>query len=79
VSGKFYTLARERAPGTHWIGSWAASRVNMDIVVKRKEPLSCPCYESNLGCPTHSLVTILTELPRFHFDDTCSKNVHLFI
>jgi hypothetical protein len=29
---------RERAPGTHWIGSWLGPRAVLDAVVKRKIP-----------------------------------------
>jgi hypothetical protein len=32
--GRFTT--RERAPGTHWIGSWVGPRAGLDAVVKRK-------------------------------------------
>jgi hypothetical protein len=34
--GRF--TSRERAPGTHWIGSWVGSRAGLDAVVKRKIP-----------------------------------------
>jgi hypothetical protein len=27
---------RDRAPGTHWIGSWVGRRAGLDAVVKRK-------------------------------------------
>jgi hypothetical protein len=43
--------ARERAPGTYWIGGWVDPRASLIAVAKRK--ISCPCQESN--CPTHSL------------------------
>jgi hypothetical protein len=33
------------------------------VVAKEKDPY--PCQELNPGCPTHSLVTILTELLQF--------------
>jgi hypothetical protein len=36
---------RERAPGTHWIGSWVGPRAVLDAVVKRKIP--SPRRESN--------------------------------
>jgi hypothetical protein len=36
---------RERAPGTHWIGSWVGPRPGLDAVVKRKTP--SPCRDSN--------------------------------
>jgi hypothetical protein len=41
-----------RAPGTHWIGGLVGPRAG-DTVGKRK--ISCPCQESNPGCPTCSL------------------------
>jgi hypothetical protein len=37
--------SRERAPGTHWIGSWVGPRAGLDAVVKRKTP--SPCQDSN--------------------------------
>jgi hypothetical protein len=36
---------RERAPATHWIGSWVDPRAVLDTVVKRKIP--SPHHESN--------------------------------
>jgi hypothetical protein len=30
---------RERAPCTHWIGSWVGPRAVLDAVVKRKIPI----------------------------------------
>jgi hypothetical protein len=36
---------RERAPGTHWIGSWVGPRAVLDIVVKRKIPTPPPGIE----------------------------------
>jgi hypothetical protein len=41
-SGRF--IPRERAPGTHWIGSWMGPSAVLDTVVKRKIP--SPCRES---------------------------------
>jgi len=42
VSGQLHTPAalspRERAPGTHWIGSWVCHRAILDAVVRRKIP-----------------------------------------
>jgi hypothetical protein len=32
---------KERAPGTHWIGSWVGFRAGLDAVVKRKIPSPC--------------------------------------
>jgi hypothetical protein len=32
---------RERAPGSHWIGSWVGPRAGLDVVVKRKIPRFC--------------------------------------
>jgi hypothetical protein len=45
--GRF--TARERAPGSHWIGGWVGPRAVLDAVVKRKIPSSC--RESNLRIP----------------------------
>jgi hypothetical protein len=36
---------RERAPGTHWIGSWVDPRASLDVVVRRKIP--SPYQDSN--------------------------------
>jgi hypothetical protein len=40
---------RERAPGTHWIGSWVGPRAVLDAVVKRKIP--SPHRELNRRTP----------------------------
>jgi len=45
----------ERASGTHWVGGWVGPSAGLDMVVRRK------------NCPAHSLVTIMTELPRLYF------------
>jgi hypothetical protein len=37
---------RERAAGTHWIGSWVGPRTGLDTVMKRK--IHIPCRDSNL-------------------------------
>jgi hypothetical protein len=50
---------RERAPGTHWIGSWVGPRAVLDAAVKRKIP--SPLQESNPRTPIagiHILVNI---------------------
>jgi hypothetical protein len=41
---------RERAPGTHWIGSWVCPRAGRDAVSKRK--VSRPRRDSNPDHPT---------------------------
>jgi hypothetical protein len=41
--GRF--TARERAPGTHWIGGWVGPRAVLDAVMKRKIP--SPHWELN--------------------------------
>jgi hypothetical protein len=38
-------IPSERAPGTYWIGGWAATSVGLDTVVKRKTP--SPARHSN--------------------------------
>jgi hypothetical protein len=48
VSGQLHA-PRERAPGTHWIGSWVGLRAVLDAVVKRKIPN--PRQESNPRTP----------------------------
>jgi hypothetical protein len=50
----------EDDPGSHWIGSWLCPRASMNVVTKMKNP--CPFWEWNPGHPTHSLVSIFTEL-----------------
>jgi hypothetical protein len=45
-----FTL-RERALGTHWIGSWVGPRAGLDAVSKRKIPSTL--RDSN---PNHSIV-----------------------
>jgi hypothetical protein len=47
---------RERAPVTHWIGSWVGPRAVLDAVVKRKIP--SPRRESN---PRISIVQPVTK------------------
>jgi len=39
------------------------TRAGLDAVVKRIN--LCSCRESNPGCPTHSPVAILADLPQF--------------
>jgi hypothetical protein len=41
--------ARQRAPGTHWIGHWVGPRAVLDAVVKRKIP--SPRRESTSRTP----------------------------
>jgi hypothetical protein len=57
--GRF--TAKERTPGTYWIGGWVGLTTGQDAVAKRKYP--CIYRESNPGRPARSLVTILTQLP----------------
>jgi hypothetical protein len=52
-------------PGYHLsqlarIECWVGPRAGLDAMEKRK--ISCPCCESNPGCPAHSLVSIPAEL-----------------
>jgi hypothetical protein len=59
----------EKALAIHWIGGWVGPRAGLVTVVKRKKSLHCPCRESNLGRPEHSLFITLTELSRvLHFN-----------
>jgi len=48
ISGQLHAwllYPREKAPGTHWIGSWVGPTAILDAVVMRKIP--SPCWESN--------------------------------
>jgi len=54
-------------PSTHWIRGWVGPIAGLDAVVKRNESHHCSCRESNSGRPARSLVSTLTELPRFIF------------
>jgi hypothetical protein len=60
-----------RYVGTHWIGRWVGPRAGLDAVAKRKN--LAPCRESNLGHPSRSLVTVLTELLRFNSSSSSSS------
>jgi hypothetical protein len=55
---------RKNVRGAHWIGEW----VVLGAGDEERKPLPCPRRELNLGTLTRSLVTILTELPRFPKD-----------
>jgi hypothetical protein len=46
-TGRF--TAKERAPGTHWIGGWVGPRAVLDAIVKRKIP--SPRRESSPRTP----------------------------
>jgi hypothetical protein len=62
VSGQLHTLAalpstppRERAPGTHWLGSWVVPKATLGMAGKIK--ISYPCSGIKpwfLSCPVHS-------------------------
>jgi hypothetical protein len=52
---------RERAPGTHWVGSWVGPRAGLDDVEKNLFPL--PGIEPRSSRPQP--ITIPTELSRF--------------
>jgi len=56
------TLPRGKNPSIHWTEGWMGPRADPESVAKRKKSL--PCRESDPGRPTHSLVTILTQLSR---------------
>jgi len=36
---------RGRSPGTHWIGGWVESRVGLDVVAKRGNPITAPAVD----------------------------------
>jgi len=42
VSDQLHAPARERAPGTHWIGGWVGRRAVLDTVVKKTFPAPPP-------------------------------------
>jgi len=46
---------RERAPVTHWTGSWLGTRTGMDMVSKRKIP--------NRALILHNYITLVTTDP----------------
>jgi hypothetical protein len=50
----------DRNPGTHWLGDRIGLGVSLDVVAITK--ISFPCQVLNLGCSTHSLVTIVAEV-----------------
>jgi hypothetical protein len=52
---------RERAPGTHWIGSWVGPRAGLDAMEKRKIPSHR--RESNLRTPiVQPVASLYTDL-----------------
>jgi hypothetical protein len=50
----------ERAPGTHWIGYWVGSCVDLDAVEKRK---ILYCLELKLGRPASSPFIVAIPTP----------------
>jgi hypothetical protein len=56
-------LGKDPPVPTHWIGSWVGFRGGLDAVARRKKSIPCHYWESNPGCPAHSLVTHYTKLP----------------
>jgi hypothetical protein len=60
VSGQLDTSAKLTDPGAHHIGGWVGHKVGLEVMKKRE--VSCPFWESKLGCPTRSLAAILNEL-----------------
>jgi hypothetical protein len=61
--------------GALWIESWVGRRAGLDAVAKTKKSLLCPCRESHLGSPAHSLVTTLTEIPQLpKYQLTCTSH-----
>jgi hypothetical protein len=55
----------ERAPCTPWIGGCVTPQNRSGRGSEQRKSLHCPCRESNPCLPAHTLVTILTELPRY--------------
>jgi hypothetical protein len=51
---------------THWIGGWVRPSVDLDAVMKRKNPIAAPWWWLNPGHPSRSLISIPTELPWLH-------------
>jgi hypothetical protein len=64
VSGQLHDfgrfIAKERAPGTHWIGGWVGRTAVLDAVVKRKIP--SPCRKSNYPIIEPIVQRCITEL-----------------
>jgi hypothetical protein len=55
-------LLPEKSRGTHWIEVLGVRSVAMVVLEKRK--ISCPLRDSNTDPTVHTLVAILTTLPR---------------
>jgi hypothetical protein len=54
-----------RTLASHWTGGSVGSRDGLDAAKRRNNPSPCPCRESKPDrSAAHSLITILTELPR---------------
>lgn len=68
------TSPGERTPSSRWIGCCMGPRAGRDAVVKGK--IRCPCWESNRGLATCSLVTIWTELQGFSSVGKEVKSAH---
>jgi hypothetical protein len=74
VSGQLHVpvyLPQGKDPWYYWIGGWVGPVVGLDAAAKRNNP--CPCWESNPGRQSHSLVTVLSELPA-SWNTTCILN-----
>jgi hypothetical protein len=39
--------SEKRTPSTHLIGDWAGPRTGLDVILKKKEFLPCPCWKPN--------------------------------
>jgi hypothetical protein len=73
VSGHLHAAAAlppRKEPSIDWIGGWVGPRAGLDAVAKRKKFHDFPCRFLNPGPPSRVLVTILSELPRLHGQET---------
>jgi hypothetical protein len=60
--GRF--TAKERAPGTHWIGGWVDPRAGLDDVKKRNFLTPLGLELRSLGCPARSQSLYRLRYPR---------------
>jgi hypothetical protein len=72
--------ARERAPGTHWIGDWLGPRAGLDTVVEKKNHSLCRDSNPPIIRPVvQRYTTELTRLSMLYFSsDLAVKVLHAF-